>query len=58
MIALLLHIAIIGVIAWAITLIPMPGPFKQIIIAIAVIYCVLLFLAALGLSTGSFVNLR
>lgn len=53
MIALIIYIAIIGLIVWAITtLIPMPPPFKTIIFVIAGIFCLLILLRVLGVSTG------
>jgi hypothetical protein len=49
MISLLILIAVIGLFTWAIvTFIPMPAPFPKIIIAIAVIFCILIALKAFG----------
>lgn len=48
MIELILYIAIIGLVVYAITaLIPMPAPFKTIIYVIAAIACLLILLRAL-----------
>lgn len=48
-IALLLTIAVIGVIVWAITLLPMPQPFRQVIVAISLILLLFYVLSALGI---------
>lgn len=50
MLTLLLYIAIIGVIAWAVTTyIPMPPPIKTVIVIVAVVACVIIALNAFGL---------
>lgn len=48
MISVLLSIALLGFIVWIITLIPMPAPFHQVIIAVACLIAVLYALGALG----------
>jgi hypothetical protein len=50
MIELLLFLALIGVIAWAlVTYLPMPQPVKTVIVVAAVLICVLILVRALGL---------
>ena len=50
LISLLVTIAIIGLIVWAITtLVPMDAKFKQIITVIAIVFVVLYVLGAIGL---------
>ena len=47
---LIVYVAIIGLIVWAITtLIPMDPKFKQVIVVIAIVCVVLLVLSAFGL---------
>ncbi len=47
---LLLILAVIGVVAWAlVTYIPMPAPIKTVIIIVAVVACVLYALHAMGI---------
>ena len=49
MIAVLLYVALVGVIVYAIvTFIPMPAPFQQIIIVIAIILVLLWLLSVFG----------
>jgi hypothetical protein len=49
-IELLLLLAIIGLVAWALTkLVPMPQPVATVIIVVAVLLCLLVALRALGL---------
>lgn len=52
MISLILTLVVLGLIAWAVTLIPIPQPFAQIIrvilIIVAVIYVVNYFLSLGG----------
>lgn len=49
MLELIVYVAIIGLIVWAITaLIPMPAPFKTVIYVIAAIFCLLLLLRVVG----------
>jgi hypothetical protein len=49
LIELIVYIAILGLIVWAVTtLIPMPAPFKTVIYVIAGIFCLLLLLRVLG----------
>lgn len=46
---LLLIIAIIGLIAWAITtVVPMPQPFKTLIIVVALLLCLFVVYKAFG----------
>jgi hypothetical protein len=53
MIELLLLMALIGVIAWAlVTYVPMAPPVKTIIIIAAAIFCVLLLVRAFGVDIG------
>lgn len=47
-IAILLVIAIAGVIVWALTLLPMPPVFRNVIIAVAVILVLLWLLGQVG----------
>ena len=48
-IELLIIIAIIGLIAWAlIQLVPMPAPIRTVIVVVAVLFCLLLVLRSLG----------
>lgn len=48
MIELILYIAIVGLVVYAITaLIPMPAPFKTVIYVISAIVCLLILLRAL-----------
>jgi sulfite exporter TauE/SafE len=50
LIGLIVAIAVLGLIVWAITtLIPMPEPFKRAIYVVAVVILVLYVLAAFGL---------
>jgi hypothetical protein len=50
MIELLLLMALIGVVAWAIvTYVPMPQPIKTVIIIAAAIFCILLLARAFGI---------
>lgn len=50
MISLIVTIAVVGLLVWlVVTYLPMPEPFKKIIIAIAVVCVVLYVLAAFGL---------
>lgn len=47
---LLLVLAVIGVITWAlVTYLPMPAPIKTVMIVVAVIVCVLYALHAFGI---------
>lgn len=49
-IVLLVYLALIGLLVWAITsLIPMPAQIAKIIIVVAIIICVLIVLSAFGL---------
>lgn len=51
MIGLLVWIALVGLIVYAIvTFIPMPAPFKQIIIVVAVVVVLLYLLQVFGIS--------
>lgn len=54
MLALLLYIAIVGLIAWAIIkLVPMPPPIQTVIIVVAVVACVIIALNAFGIHLPS-----
>lgn len=56
LVGLLLAVALIGVIAWAIvTFIPMPAPFKTLVVAVAGIVAILVILRAFGLLGGDLV---
>lgn len=47
---LLVMLAFIGVVAWAlVTYVPMPAPVKTVIIIVAVVACVLYALSAMGI---------
>lgn len=49
MIYLLVYIALIGLIAWAlVTYVPMPPPVKTVIVVVAVIACILIAFQAFG----------
>jgi hypothetical protein len=53
MITLLLYVALIGLICWAIVkFIPMPEPFPKIIIGVGALIAILLVLQAFGVHTG------
>lgn len=53
LVTLLLLVALIGAIAWAVTtFIPMPAPFKTLVIAIAGLFAILVVLRAFGLFDG------
>ena len=59
LIALVLTVAIIGLLVWAIvTYIPMPPLFRQAIIAVAVIVIILYLLRTLGLMPGNVLPAR
>lgn len=48
-VSLLVVIAIIGLIAWALTqLVPMPAPMQTVIVVVAVLFCLLLVLQVVG----------
>ena len=50
MIGLIIYIALLGLITWAvITYVPMPPPFKTAITIVAVILLILIILSAFGL---------
>ena len=51
---LIITVAIIGLLVWVFSLLPLPAPFQQIIMAIAVIAVVIILLQFLfGLNVGS-----
>ena len=52
MIHLLLMLVIFGFVAWLILQIPMPAPFKNIVLGVACLIAVLWVLQALGVNTG------
>lgn len=45
---LLVLLAVIGFLAYIITLIPMPPPFQSVIIGVAILVCILIVLRAIG----------
>lgn len=50
MIGLILTLALLGLIAWAIvTYIPMPQPIKTLIVIVIVVFCILIVVNAFGL---------
>ncbi len=55
-IALILYLALIGFCVWLILQIPMPQPFKNIILGLVVVILILFALQQLGLVSG--MNLR
>ncbi len=52
LIQLVVDVVILGLVYWAVSLIPLPAPFNQIVKVIFVIIAVLILLSALGFSTG------
>lgn len=59
MITLILWIAIIGLLVYAVTtFIPMPAPFKNLIYIVGGLICVVILLNALGISGMSLPHLR
>lgn len=59
MLTLILYIAILGLIAYAVTtFIPMPAPFAKLIYIICGIICLVILLRALGLTDASLPSLR
>ncbi len=59
LLSLIVVIAIVGFVVWAITtLIPMPAPFKQVIIGFACLVLCLYVLQALGVWHGFNLRLR
>lgn len=59
LIALLIFVAILGLIVWLITTyIPMPEPFKMVIYVIAVIFLLIMLLNALGVVGTPSLRLR
>ena len=56
---LLVLLAIIGLIAWAlISLVPMPSQIKTIIVVVAVLFCLLVVLRAFGGIAMDFPQIR
>ena len=59
MIGLIISIALLGLIVWAITtLVPMPPKFVQVIYVIAIVCVVLMVLSAFGLMPAGMANLH
>lgn len=57
MIHAILVVAFIGFIVWAITaLLPMPAPFKQVIVGLACLIALVVVLQAVGVDTGFRLN--
>ncbi len=52
MISLIIALVILGLIYWAVSLIPLPDPFPQIVKVIFIIIAVVYVLNALGVHTG------
>lgn len=52
MVSLLIFIVVLGLIYWAISLIPLPAPFPTIIQVLFIIIAVLAILQFFGFSTG------
>lgn len=51
MIGLILTLALVGLLVWLITTyVPMPAPFRTIIIVIAIVFLILYLIGALGIS--------
>jgi hypothetical protein len=51
MISLIVTLAIIGLIAWAIvTYVPMPQPIKTLIIIVVVVCCIIIVINAFGIT--------
>ena len=51
-IGIILVIVLLGVLCWAVTLLPIAPPFRNLIVAVAVILVILWCLQALGVFTG------
>ncbi len=52
LLSLVLTIAVVGVITWLILQIPMPAPFRNIILGIVVLFVIVWVLQQLGLISG------
>ena len=56
---LILLVAVVGLIVWVFSLLPIPAPFQQIILVIGVIVCVFALLQfAFGVNLGSHFGTR
>ena len=56
---LILFVAVVGLIVWVFSLLPIPAPFQQIILVIGVIACVLALLQfAFGMNIGGHFSTR
>jgi hypothetical protein len=56
---LIIFVAIVGLIVWAFSLLPLPAPFQQIILVVGVIACVLALLQfAFGVNLGGHFSTR
>lgn len=59
LIALLVWVAIIGLVVWLlVTYVPMPPPFKTLLIVLAVLVVALWILSSLGIGLGPVLPLR
>jgi hypothetical protein len=58
LLGLVLTIVILGLVAWAVTLLPLPAPFGTIIHVILVIVLVVVLLQAFGLIPETYKPLR
>lgn len=52
LISLLVGLVIVGFLCWLVLQVPMPPPFKNVILGIIVLFLVLWVLQALGVDTG------
>jgi hypothetical protein len=59
LIDLIIFVAVVGLIVWVFSLLPIPAPFQQIILVIGIIACVLALLQfVFGLNLGSHFSTR
>lgn len=58
LISLLVVLVIVGFVAWALLQIPMPAPFKNIILGVLVLFVVLYVLQSFGLIGGLGLRLK
>jgi hypothetical protein len=59
LVGLLIFIIIVGLLYWAVSLLPLPQPFKNIALVIVILICIVFLLNALGIvGTGPIVHLR
>lgn len=52
MITLIISLVVLGLIYWAVSLIPLPAPFPTIIKVIFIVIAVVMLLNAFGINTG------